>query len=301
MINNVTGVTQIRMLYVQLMYRCNYACQHCFHGDLLQAADRYTPAEVSDLLQHFREHYDLQAVTFLGGEPLLYPHITDVCRDAAGLGLAVEICTNGHYSFRSRLRTLAPYLAKLRISLEGLAATNDRIRRPGSFDSALRTISLARKLGITVGATMTLTALSLDEVVPLAKLLEQHEVTELKLHCLRPVGNATRHPELLVADDALYARLHKEIAAAGLRIAIRYDADLAPHKPSTACGSPDERPDQLDRIEVDPRGALTMSCKAVGQHAHAFRWDTATQTIQYEPHDGDELQQHIPDVIYRSA
>ncbi|HEY3684236.1 MAG TPA: radical SAM protein [Streptosporangiaceae bacterium] len=302
MIHDVTGVSRIRMLYVQLMYRCNFACQHCFHGELLKAPDRYTPSQVAEMLRYFRTHYDLQAVTFLGGEPLLYPAITSVCRDAASHGIGVEICTNGHYGFRSRLRALVPYVSKLRVSVEGLAATNDHIRRPGSFRSATQTLSLARQLGIRVGVTMTVTALNVEEVVPLAQRLEVLGVTELKLHCLRPVGNALRHPELMVADEAQYERLHEALAAAGLTIEIRYDADLAPHPSSAACTEPGGQPiEELERIEVDPRGALTMSCKAVGRHAHAFRWDSSARTIRYEPHDGDEIHQQIPDVVYRPA
>lgn len=302
MIYDVTGVSRIRMLYVQLMYRCNFACQHCFHGELLKSPERYTPDQVGEMLRYFRRHYDLQAVTFLGGEPLLYPAITNVCRDAASHGIGVEICTNGHYGFRNRLRALMPYLSKLRVSVEGLEASHDHIRRPGSFRSAMQTISLARQLGIRVGATMTVTALSIEEVVPLAQHLEQLGVTELKLHCLRPVGNALRHPELVVGDEARYDRLHKELAAADLKIAIRYDADLSPHPASSACVEPEGgHAEELERIEVDPRGALTMSCKAVGRHAHAFRWDTTAATIRYEPHDGDEIHQHIPDVVYRST
>lgn len=300
MISEVTGITSIRMLYVQLLYRCNFACQHCFHGELLKAADRYTPAEVHAVLTHFRERYALQSVTFLGGEPLLYADVVEVCRDAKVLGLGVDICTNGHAGFLTRLERVAPYLDKLRVSLEGLRETNDRIRQRGSFASAFRTIALARRRGVTVGVTMTVTALNVGEVVPLARLLERRGVAELKLHCLRPVGNATGHPDLFVTDETAYARLHEQIDAAGLAIDVRYDADLAPHRHRDACRSAASG-EQLDRIEVDPRGGLTMSCKAVGRHAHAFHWDTATRTVRHVPHPGDELAQAVPDVVYRTA
>ncbi|MGH3094988.1 MAG: radical SAM protein, partial [Streptosporangiales bacterium] len=286
MIREVTGVTRIRMLYLQLLYRCNFACKHCFHGEMLKADDRYAPGEVNALLTHFRERYALQAVTFLGGEPLLYPDIVEVGRDARALGLGVEICTNGHIGFLDRLEGVAPYLAKLRVSLEGLRETNDHIRQRGSFASAFRTIAVARSFDVTVGATMTVTALNVGEVVPLARLLERYGVAELKLHCLRPVGNATGHPELFVVDETSYAGLHERIDAAELSIDVRYDAELAPDR--QASQGPPGNGGHLERVEVDPRGGLTMSCKAVGRHAHAFRWDTTAQTVRYEPHSNDE-------------
>jgi len=306
MIRGVTGISSIRMLYVQLMYRCNFSCQHCFHGELLKAKECYTAAEVESLLRYFRRHYGLEAVTFLGGEPLLYPDIVGVCRSANNLGLGVELCSNGHAGFIHRINQLAPYLARLRISLEGLEATNDRIRQQGSFASAIKTITAARLLGIALGATMTVTATNIGEVVPLARILEQHGVQEVKLHCLRPVGNAVEHPELFVLDARRYARLHEEIAAANLQIALRYDSDLSdsdlsPQSPSEACFTAGRVDGHVDRIEIDPRGALTMSCKAVGRHAHAFQWDKAEQTIDYQPHAGDELARHISDVVYRTT
>lgn len=302
MIREVTNIHRIRMLYMQLLYRCNFACQHCFHGELLRANDSYTAQEAHAMLRYFRAQYGLAAVTFLGGEPLLHPGIVDVCREAKGLGLTVEICTNGHFGFRHQVEQLAPYLDKLRVSLEGLEAANDRIRQPGSFASAMQTIELARELGVTLGATMTVTSANLADVVPLARRLEQRGVQELKLHCLRPVGNAAQHPELFISDTAQYAGLHEDIRQAGLGIELRYDADLAPHPHTDTCTAADERVSQdLDRIEVDPRGGLTMSCKAVGRHAHAFRWDTRQETVIYEPHADDELTQHIPDVVYRTT
>lgn len=302
MIREIANVHRIRMLYVQLLYRCNFACKHCFHGELLKAADSYTEQEVHAMMRYFRTQYELAAVTFLGGEPLLHPGIVEVCRGAKGLGLVVEICTNGHFGFRHRFEQLAPYVDKLRISLEGLQPANDRIRRPGSFASAMQTISLARELGIALGVTMTVTASNIGNVVPLARLLDQHGVQELKLHCLRPVGNAAQHPELFVPDAASYAALHEDIRQAGLGIELRYDADLAPRPPAEACAVVGERAGRdVERIEVDPRGGLTMSCKAVGRHASAFRWDTLQETVLYEPHAGDELTRQIPDVVYRTA
>jgi Fe-coproporphyrin III synthase len=211
------------------------------------------------------------------------------------------MCTNGHFGFRRNVEAVSPYLAKLRISLEGLAHTNDQIRQRGGFGSALRTMQLARDLGVTIGVTTTVTALNLTEIVPLARLLHERGVAELKLHCLRLVGNAAAHPELAVADAVAYADMHARIGAAGLPIKVLYDADLSPHPHSAACQSLAERSGHLDRIEVDPRGALTMSCKAVGQHANAFRWDSIRSTVVYEPHSNDELTTGIPDVLYKSS
>jgi MoaA/NifB/PqqE/SkfB family radical SAM enzyme len=292
----VTGVERIGMLYLQLLYRCNFACRHCFHGERLAWRDSFSLKEAVDLLAYFVERFELGTVCLLGGEPLLYPEIVPVARAAKELGLTVDLCSNGHSAFSRRLVELAPYLDRLRVSIDGLAATHDAIRQAGSFASALRTLELARESGIPTGVTTTVTAHNVDEIAALARLVEERGARDLTLHCLRRVGNAAGNPDLAVAEQQRYAEMHAALASAGLRLQVKYDSDLGGAAETESCSPTTTR--FLDRIEVDPRGALTMSCKAVGKDAHAFRWDRHGRTVHYEPTASDELQLHIPDVLY---
>jgi hypothetical protein len=174
------------------------------------------------------------------------------------------------------------------------------MRQPGSFDGALAMIDLARELGVEVGATMTVTQHNLDEVVPLGVRLQELGVAELKLHALRLVGNARLHPDLEVVDTSRYAGLHAKINAAGLSLKVVYDSDLSPAPQGAACSNL-VAGGWLDRIEADPQGGLTVSCKAVGKDVNAFRWDKQRQLIRYEPRDNDELALGIPDVNYQTV
>ena len=300
MLKQVTGITRVRMLYLQLQYACNFRCQHCFHGQLLTSPARYPAADAIALVEHFRTEYALEAVTLLGGEPLLYPEVVAVAEHCKRAGLAVEICTNGHRGFFGLIRALAPFLDKFRVSIDGLADTHDAIRQRGSFASAVDALDLAAGLGVATGVTMTVTSTNIGEVVPLAKLLDAHGVREIKLHCLRLVGNATDHPELAVAENDAYTALHQQITESELKLDMLYDSDLNPEPAGNACsnliGS-----DHLDRIEADPRGGLTVSCKAVGRDVNAFRWDSVVGGIVYEPRPADELAVPIPDVVYVNA
>lgn len=298
MLTEITGIRRVRMLYLQLLYRCNFRCRHCFHGGLLSEPDHYTREQAEVILRHFRDTYRLDAVTFLGGEPLLHPDIVSLCHYAKNdVGLQTEMCSNAHSGFRTTITQLAPHLDKFRVSLDGLGTTHDAIRQRGSFTGAVEMIDHARDLGLTTTATMTITAHNLDQVVPLARLLQDHDVTELKLHALRPVGNAADNPDLAVTDTARYRHLHERIAHADLDIAIIYDSDLSPTPVGATCSNL-VADGWLDRIESDPRGGLTVSCKAVGQDVNAFRWDKHAARIVYEPRENDEFTQAIPDVVY---
>lgn len=296
-IEEVTGIRRIRRLYLQLLYRCNFECLHCFHGERLKHTDAFTPQEAISLIRRMRNMYGTEAVTLLGGEPFVYKGLPEVVRNTKEeLGLQVEICTNG-YHIERRLTEIAPHVDLLRVSLEGIGATNDTIRKSGSYQSALRALHLARELGVRTGATMTVTASNIDEVLPLACTLQCLGVGQLKLHCLRPVGNAAEHPELIVNDLTVYARLREQLHEADLTMDVIADEDLSPDGAPAAC-APVAGPREIERIEADPRGALTMSCKAVGKDAHAFWYEKLTDRIVHRPSAADELTLPVPDVVY---
>ncbi|MEU4499540.1 radical SAM protein [Streptomyces sp. NPDC023998] len=300
MIGEVTEIRRIRMLYLQLLYRCNFECLHCFHGERLKHADAFTAEEAVNLIRLMHHQYGTEAVTLLGGEPFVYKDLAQVVRYAKQeLGMQVEICTNG-YRIERRLTEIASYLDLLRISLEGVGATNDHIRKSGSYQSAVSALNLARELGVRMGVTMTVTSRNIDEVLPLARTLQEFDARQLKLHCLRPVGNAATHPELLVTDPAAYARLREQLQAAELSMEVIVDEDVSEHGASEIC-APVGGPREIERIEADPRGALTMSCKAVGKDSHAFWYEKAADRIVHRPSATDELTVAVPDVVYARA
>lgn len=299
MIRDITGIRKIKMLYLQLLYRCNFACKHCFHGERLQYADAYTAEQASNLMRLMQQDYGTEAVTLLGGEPFVFKDLSRVVRYAKHmLGLQVEICSNG-YRVGPRLREIAPCIDLLRISLEGVGSTNDLIRRAGSYTAALEAIVLARDLGVRTGATLTVNQYNIGEVVELAGALAALDVSQLKLHQLRPVGNAARHPDMFVNDPAEYERLRERLRDARLGIELILDEDLS-QDGAPVCTAPTGR-HGIDRIESDPRGALTMSCKAVGKDSHAFWYDKDADEIVYRPSANDEVVLAIPDVVYGNA
>jgi Fe-coproporphyrin III synthase len=299
-IRDVTGIHKIRMVYLQLLYRCNFECLHCFHGERLKHGDAFSPAEAITFLTLMRDQYGTEAVTLLGGEPFVYKGLPVVVRHAKQqLGLQVEICTNG-YGIESRLSEIAPYLDFLRVSVDGIGGTNDHIRRTGSYQKILTALRCARELSIRTGVTMTVTAFNIDEILPLARIVEELGAVQLKLHCLRPVGNALSHPELFVADSTAYTRLRQQIRIANLDIEIVLDDDLSVHEGSALCAQVGRSP-EIERIEADPRGALTMSCKGVGKDSHAFWYDKITNCIIHRPSAIDELALAVSDVVYVHA
>jgi MoaA/NifB/PqqE/SkfB family radical SAM enzyme len=107
-----------------------------------------------------------------GGEPFVrqdLPEIVDVLRRKSK---RIVISTNGYFTDRIiGLCRKYPDLG-IRISIEGLARTNDEIRRiPDGFDKGLRTLLQLRAIGIKdVGFGMTVQDLNCSDLVPLYNL-----------------------------------------------------------------------------------------------------------------------------------
>ena len=156
-----------------LTQRCDLSCRHCY-----DRTDRQElPLERSlDILEDFGRFCETKnvrgAVTFTGGNPLLYPLFAALHKAAVDHGFAVAIL--GNPTERAVLEELLDSARPdfFQVSLEGLEAHNDRMRGPGHFRRTLAFLEVLRDLGIYSMVMLTLTEGNLKEVLPLARLLQ---------------------------------------------------------------------------------------------------------------------------------
>ena len=103
MISDVTGIRKIRMLYLQLLYRCDFTRQHCFHGERLQHADAFTVQQAADLMRLIRDEYGTEAVTLLDGEPFVHRDLPQIVRHAKRLPRPLNDLLRGKVGGAERL------------------------------------------------------------------------------------------------------------------------------------------------------------------------------------------------------
>lgn len=297
MLTEKTGIKRIQKLYLQMLFHCNFNCLHCFQGEKLKRSDRFSVDEIKRVIMMFATQYGLKSVTLLGGEPFIHPGLESVlsfCKDSK---LETEVCTNG-YRIQPILRRVAPLLDHLRVSIDGLEQTHDTIRRKGSFAAALQTLRTAKSLGVFSSVTTTVTSINVGEIYQLAATVKAAGVSVMKLHQLRLVGNANQHPDLL-CDDVLLQTLSSQVQRIHdeLQMAILLDDDL---DSGDCIISPDQQVEtfELERIEVQPDGAMYVSCKAVGSDSNAFWYDKPSGEIVYQPTAHDEISRGAPQVQY---
>ncbi|MBO1414671.1 radical SAM protein [Streptomyces sp. FH025] len=259
------GIQRVEKLYLELLFRCNFSCTTCYHGEDLKRPDTVTVDQATAALTYFADHYDTHWVCLLGGEPLLFEGLPAVLAAAKALGYRTEICTNG-YKRRAFLTQAAEHLDMLRVSLDGgTAEAHDRIRRPGSFAAAFDTLAWAHGRTLPFGATCTLTGENITTIPALAKRLRDLGARDLMLHRVRLVGNAADSGITPVTwEQTQY--LHEQLIG----------MDLGGMKVNTDILLPERCPppsDVVEKLEISPDGRVYLSCAEVAGPGREVRYD----------------------------
>ena len=123
----------------ELTRRCNLRCIHC-ENQCGEPSPQELPSEKLRTVARDLEQLGCREVHVTGGEPLMYPHWDDLCRDFARIGLRTSLITNGTLLDQAHLdRAIDAGVGAMGISVDGLQATHDSIRiRPGAGPSPWR-------------------------------------------------------------------------------------------------------------------------------------------------------------------
>ena len=129
-------------------YGCNFTCRHCQNYTLSQVRDVFASVVPPGQLVEEIRKTPAKSTSFTYNEPTLsFEYALDVLRHADAAGLGSAFITNGYMS-EEALRTLAPYLGAVRIDLKAFSDTFYRTVCGAHLEPVLRTILLAKELGL---------------------------------------------------------------------------------------------------------------------------------------------------------
>ena len=157
--------------------RCNLACGFCAYDRRLPLSRRDASEATARALgqalaaERGRTGRDIH-VSFLGGEPWLWPHFPAVARDFKERGLSLGVTTNGTtLSKPAALELLLECFDELTVSLDGLAQTHDRLRGwPGGHDIVLKALAKLLAQRAAKPRVRVNTVLMRDNIAELAEL-----------------------------------------------------------------------------------------------------------------------------------
>lgn len=129
---------------VIVTYRCNARCQMCDIWQFPTKPDEEFPPELLKKLPD-----GLGSINITGGEPALRKDLPEIVDILASKTRRVEISTNGYFTDRLVEAAKRHPEITVRISVEGLPETNDRVRGiKNGFDHALRSFLRLRDTGV---------------------------------------------------------------------------------------------------------------------------------------------------------
>lgn len=211
---------------IAVTYRCNLSCRFCYAacGCRKDEEQPGLPAEsLRDILGMIKEEAEVPSVSFTGGEPLLRPDLPELVAYAKGLGMWVNLITNGTLLTPETVAALKEAgLDSAQVSVEaGTAEAHDAIvRQAGAFDRTGAGIKELVKAGIRVHTNTTVSALNKNALGGIVELVKELGLGKFSMNMLMPVGSAgANFDETFISYSeigALVEGVQKKAEAAGL-------------------------------------------------------------------------------------
>lgn len=183
----------LRYLELQITWRCNLACGHCYLGPA-RAVD--LPMElIAALLREFEAMGGLRLM-LSGGEPLMHPRWSEINAILAALPVRRVLLSNGLLLSGNLLDEL--HCEEVQISLDGMQAGHDRLRGPGSFVRALAAARAVKDSGRDLSIATMVHAGNLGQFAELEELVRGLGAGEWGIDAPSLSGRLADNPSLAV-------------------------------------------------------------------------------------------------------
>lgn len=200
---------QQRTLQIHPTLRCNLFCKHCYSSSgpnvRSRDLDRWT------LIDVISDAYNLgyTAVSFSGGEPLLYEGLLDLLIHAKSLGMKTTVTTNGTIVNKEIVRKLKAYVDIIAISLDGPPEIHNATRgSKHAFDSLQIGVELIRNAQIRFGFIYTLTRKNWEQLLLMSEFAHKSGASLIQIHPLELEGRASYMMKSDSPDEDLLTRAY---------------------------------------------------------------------------------------------
>lgn len=198
---------------------CDQRCKHCYifsghNPKPLQVMAREELLRVLKACEAFCDRFGRSPYVHLtGGDPLLHPDFWVLAEALRARSIPFGILGNPfHLSPEVCARLKAAGCWKYQRSLDGLRATHDWFRKPGSYDATLGAIPMLQAAGIHALLMTTVSGRNVHEVPELVRVAAEHhaDVYAFARYCAtpeEPLENTLSpavYRELLVTCDRLF-------------------------------------------------------------------------------------------------
>ncbi|MBQ0729033.1 MAG: radical SAM protein [Thalassolituus oleivorans] len=221
----------------QVTDECNFSCGFCKYDKRLAIPRRQAQVDEVERFGKLLSEYRLEnnrkvLLSFLGGEPLLWPPLFSVAEKLAPLGVTLSLTTNGSALTSLRVRqSILSYFSEITISVDGFAETHEALRGQLNSWSKLKSSVLAlnserikRNSPLLLRINIVVMKDNIDDFNELCRELASWGIDEI---CFNQLGGRDR-PEFfsdhrLQPQDVMQLRqavtiLRQDLAEIGVRL-----------------------------------------------------------------------------------
>ena len=191
----------------QLNSACNLGCLHCCEEAGQSMPDEMTKEQALDFCKQIADA-DIPYAAISGGEPMLCPHIFDVCEAIRANNISLKIETNGEFIDEDIARRLADLkLRSVQVSLDGATAeTHERLRLTGDWEKAVKACKLLVELGVNTEVVFVPTAFNIHEVGELIDLAYSMGIYGVYTGKIMRIGRAAKNWDIVNPSDEEYEK-----------------------------------------------------------------------------------------------
>ncbi len=170
---------------------CNLKCVHCYTDSEAQAYSGELDTDQCKAVLDDLAAFEVPAVLFSGGEPLVRKDFFELAAHARGLGLHVVISTNGTLIDQETAQKFKDLqFAYVGISLDSAdPAVHDKFRgMEGAFERTREGMQRCVSIGQKIGLRLTLTRQTCDNLPKIFDFIEDQNIDRVCFYHLCPAG-----------------------------------------------------------------------------------------------------------------
>jgi radical SAM protein with 4Fe4S-binding SPASM domain len=180
-------------VFLVISKRCNLRCVHCSTNSDVHASEELSYQVIKDILAQLKK-MGVFEIGIIGGEPLYHPQFFEIIQLGKKMGFPIYLNTNGVYG-KNILKQLARSgIEAIKVSVDGLEETNDRIRGIGTFKKAVASIKYLKETGNRIRINYTLTRQNECDVMKMIKLADELACS-IKIAPVVKIGRARKLKE----------------------------------------------------------------------------------------------------------
>lgn len=176
----------------ELTLACCFGCRYCGSAGGRARADELSTAECMDAAEQLAD-LGCRRVSLIGGEVFLRRDWAQIAGRLTGLGVRVDVITNGYLMSPEVLEQLKQAgVSSVAVSIDGPEDVHDAGRQAGSFKRAMEAVRALTAAGMPVSVISTLRRDCMGRLEELYRVLEGSGIGAWQLQACSPMGSAAR-------------------------------------------------------------------------------------------------------------